>query len=589
MDELQDHVDDTIFSKEVQDTVPKPTKFWKRPSAEDVDTYVSTAITKPDRCLELEGICSNCLGFYMFTRYLRDIGKVIFAEFLIDVAIYKKTHRMLRREIAAVIVSRYLSPSGCKFPVERNPPVPCNLCRSQPMTDDSLRWRKYIDAESECNILKIVGSPLETVHEVIESCEEGKEDYPPILFDELEYIVFSCMRCNHFDNFKQTSRYTEYLHFMILSEQPASADDFTLFRVLGRGGFGVVNGCKHRQTGKLYAMKVMDRKRIKLMKAEMLILAERATLTMLDSPFVVGLKYAFSSPEELYLILDLMTGGDLGYALYKRGPFKQQEAMYYGVRTLLGLKALHDLGVVFRDLKPENILMDGTGKTKLSDLGLAVRVSKNGITGTCGSRGYWAPEMLRRDQHGRRIRYRLSVDWFSFGCVMYEFLSGICPFRSVEARKWKGIESREQAMDTATLEMEPTFNPVLFDETAIDFIQKLLCKDERQRLGAQGPQEVMQHPFFADVNWEAHIADQVPPPYVPNKELHVASQNEIGQFEDKRGDSLQLTSLDMEIFEGWDYIRSNAFLEEVVGFKTFEEKHGRIAVFDPGNMCCNIS
>jgi hypothetical protein len=237
--------------------------------------------------------------------------------------------------------------------------------------------------------------------------------FPDDLFDKLEFIVFCSLRTAHQDSFRASNYYTEYINFIMLSTKPLTIDDFTLFRVLGRGGFGVVNGCKHSHTGKLYAMKVMERKRIKAMRAEMLVLTERNTMLMLDSPFIVGLKYAFTTPTELYLILDLMLGGDLGYLLYRRGPFNSLEVKYYAARTVLGLKALHDLGIVFRgkmraqlksltdcwlnvyacclfaDLKPENILMDQAGRTRLSDLGLAVPVYKKGITGTCGSRGYW--------------------------------------------------------------------------------------------------------------------------------------------------------------------------------------------------------
>jgi beta-adrenergic-receptor kinase len=74
--------------------------------------------------------------------------------------------------------------------------------------------------------------------------------------------------------------------------------------------------------------------------------------------------------------------------------------------------------------------MDERGRTKISDLGLAVKVPKNGISGACGTRGYWAPEMLKKNEEtGAKQKYSLPVDWFSLGCVLYEFLFGTCPFR----------------------------------------------------------------------------------------------------------------------------------------------------------------
>ena len=84
---------------------------------------------------------------------------------------------------------------------------------------------------------------------------------------------------------------------------------------------------------------------------------------------------------------------------------------------------LHQNGIVYRDLKPDNILMDERGKTRISDLGLACKVTPD-LVGTYGTRGYWAPEMLMKDGKGHRIRYTQAVDWFSFGCVVYEMIIG---------------------------------------------------------------------------------------------------------------------------------------------------------------------
>jgi beta-adrenergic-receptor kinase len=219
-------------------------------------------------------------------------------------------------------------------------------------------------------------------------------------------------------------------------EQPVVQEDFVLFRVLGRGGFGMVYGCKRAYTGRLAAMKIMDLKRVKNKKAESLCLNEKKIMAGINSPFIVCMKAAFMTRKDLYLILDLMIGGDLGFHLSRKGRFSIAEAKYYTARIVVGIAALHDLSIVYRDLKPENILMDENGRTKISDLGLACRVGSSGVSGTCGTRGYWAPEMLRRDAKGKRERYSVSVDWFSLGCVIYEFIYGICPFRTERAKRW---------------------------------------------------------------------------------------------------------------------------------------------------------
>ena len=130
-----------------------------------------------------------------------------------------------------------------------------------------------------------------------------------------------------------------------------------------------MNGCKKTQSGQLYAMKALCRKRIKLKKAADLCLNEKSILQMIHSPFIVCMQYAFTTPKDIYLILDLMVGGDLGFYLHRTGSFNPSETKYFVARTVLGLKALHDVQVVYRDLKPENILMDNKGRTKISDLG----------------------------------------------------------------------------------------------------------------------------------------------------------------------------------------------------------------------------
>lgn len=123
-----------------------------------------------------------------------------------------------------------------------------------------------------------------------------------------------------------------------------------------------MNACKKATTGKLYAMKQMSKKRIKMKRCEPFIVSERAFLTRVHSPYVVNLAYAFASATDVYLVLDLMIGGDLSFHIKARGRFSLAEAKYYTARTLLGIAALHDLGIVHRDLKPENILMDVHGK-----------------------------------------------------------------------------------------------------------------------------------------------------------------------------------------------------------------------------------
>ena len=261
--------------------------------------------------------------------------------------------------------------------------------------------------------------------------------YDDHLWDKLDAIVFKQLSDKVASGFKGSLMHEKMCQFLYLQEAVVNEDDFALFRVLGRGGFGMVNGCKKCTSGKvracayvrvyvrvceyrsdgaetrlrtgakerkrryfhasleaprkeerrllsnerrlltkinpaisslrsptpqLYAMKVMNKKRVKIKRSEQLTLNERIALAAVDSPFVVNLKYAFVSELDLFLIMDLMTGGDLSFHLAQKQKFTKEEAQYYAARIMLGCQALHDEQYVYRDLKPENILMGDDGK-----------------------------------------------------------------------------------------------------------------------------------------------------------------------------------------------------------------------------------
>ena len=331
---------------------------------------------------------------------------------------------------------------------------------------------------------------------------------PLNLFDKLDLMIFGYLKKMYYENFKSSALWRKYYEYLYLSTRNVVEDDFAILRILGKGGFGLVKACKRCTTGKMFAVKKLNKKGIKYRKATALCLNERDVLAIIRSPFVVCLRYAFTTKTDLYLILDLMTGGDLGFHLSRKGRFSEIETKYYAARTLLGLAAMHDKNIAYRDLKPENILMDEEGYTKISDLGLACKVGKTGLSGTCGTRGYWAPEMIYRDGEGKRGRYSATVDWFSFGCCLFEFMYGCSPFRTEKAQRWGDtprIEKadRDKAINISILEMEPDYDERIFNPLLTDLISKLLIKDGKKRLGSNGYKEIAAHPWFAGESQEA--------------------------------------------------------------------------------------
>eukprot|EP00596_Hydrurales_sp_CCMP1899_P010160 CAMPEP_0119055114 /NCGR_PEP_ID=MMETSP1177-20130426/75519_1 /TAXON_ID=2985 /ORGANISM="Ochromonas sp, Strain CCMP1899" /LENGTH=607 /DNA_ID=CAMNT_0007035569 /DNA_START=227 /DNA_END=2047 /DNA_ORIENTATION=+ len=607
MEELQDAIEDAQYMNAIHDDVPKPTKEWKWPVNEELQGFLAKIKATNPHSLEAEGFCrGGSLGLYLFMRFCKEQGSgaKLLAGFIEDVATFRvgfsqSSTAVISKKIesdyvvngsggnaddppkrrAANITRNLISMSGKAkngsislsssrtVVANMEPAAPIDgpvIAASESTKESDSLWKQYMSLDTAKNAIKVVGAPVDRVIELLRDidpqCEvEVKGTILKIkmdIFDELDEIVFSYLRDAYYESFKRSIWWTKHHQYLCLTERKVVEDDFAIFRVLGRGGFGLVNACKRCTTGKLYAMKMLNKKRIKMKKAEALCLQERNILAIIHSPYVVCLKYAFATPTDLYLILDLMTGGDLGFHLTRKGRFSEKEAKYYAARTLLGLASMHEKNIVYRDLKPENILMDEEGYTKISDLGLACKVGRSGLSGTCGTRGYWAPEMLRRDSQDKRERYSVTVDWFSFGCCVYEFMYGISPFRTDKARKWGDFPKtdkadRDKAIDLAIQQMDPEFDDHVFDHIIKDLLLKLLCKDGKHRLGANGYKEIIAHPWFASIDWD-NIAKSKPPMKPSAKDINTATQSEIGSFTDEKlSKKFILTEEDHKTYEKW--------------------------------------
>lgn len=188
-----------------------------------------------------------------------------------------------------------------------------------------------------------------------------------VYLQQLTYIDEVC-KCQTFMSFLNVDddKFRTYLKESQLMEKgrkhrQVTIDDFELLKVIGRGSFGKVMQVRKKDTGTVYAMKIL--KKVKLVAANQIIntKTERHLLKSLKHPFLISLQYAFQTKEKLYMVIDYMLGGELFFHLSK-GKFNEERATFYTAELVLAFEFLHTKGIIYRDLKPENVLLDADGR-----------------------------------------------------------------------------------------------------------------------------------------------------------------------------------------------------------------------------------
>jgi len=379
-------------------------------------------------------------------------------------------------------------------------------------------------------------------------------EYPTDLFKVYDSVIRSSLEKNYFHRFLISEKFTRYLQWKLVElSMHLTMNDFSVHRIIGRGGFGEVYGCRKADTGTMYAMKCLYKKRIKLKKGESLALNERCMLQRVDSPFIVCISYAFQSPDKLCFVLDLMNGGDLHYQLTQRGTFNENEVRFYAAEILLGLDHMHQKKIVYRDLKPANILLDERGHTKISDLGLACDLSQKKPYASVGTHGYIAPEVLQRGKS-----YGSGADWFSYGCTIYKLLRGHSPFRTSKTKD-------KSEIDRMTLNEEVEMHKS-FSEEMVEFLSGLFKKDVNERLGCKGRggAELKEASFFKHLDWEQiERRNYVPPLTPPRGEVNAADAFDIGNFDDDETKGIKLNESDQSLYDEFDLVVSSRWQKEV--------------------------
>ncbi|KAH3739391.1 ribosomal protein S6 kinase alpha-1-like isoform X2 [Dreissena polymorpha] len=279
---------------------------------------------------------------------------------------------------------------------------------------------------------------------------------------------------------------------------------FELLKVLGQGSFGkvfLVRKISGKDTGTLFAMKVLKKATLKVRDRQRTKM-ERDILADVNHPYIVRLHYAFQTEGKLYLILEFLRGGDLFTRLSKEVMFTEEDVKFYLAELALALDHLHSIGIVYRDLKPENILLDSDGHIKLTDFGLSKEslFEDKKTYSFCGTVEYMAPEVVNRKGHGT------AADWWSYGVLMFEMLTGALPFQGSNRK-----ETMTQILK-AKLGM-----PGFLSLEAQSLLRALFKRNPQNRLGSSnsGIEELKSHAFFASIDWIKLMKREVSPPFKP--------------------------------------------------------------------------
>ncbi|XP_017020988.1 cAMP-dependent protein kinase catalytic subunit 2-like isoform X1 [Drosophila kikkawai] len=286
--------------------------------------------------------------------------------------------------------------------------------------------------------------------------------------------------------------------------------------VLGHGSFGTVLLVKEKKGKNYFAAKMMSKDLLVAHKQVQHVHNEKHVLSATRFPFLIHLVDSSKDNDYLYLILPVVSGGELFTYLRRVRKFNEKQARFYGAQVVLALEYLHQMHLIYRDLKPENILLDMRGYIKLTDFGFAKRV--DGRTSTlCGTPEYLAPEIVQLRP------YNKSVDWWALGILIYEFVAGHSPFSDYShdvLLMYNRICNKDYKM--------PHFFTNMLKSLVDDFLQVEFSR----RLGNsnEGAIDVKTHPWFQGIEWFAMLNQEVPPPYKPT----ISGDEDLSNFQNFR-------------------------------------------------------
>ena len=282
-----------------------------------------------------------------------------------------------------------------------------------------------------------------------------------------------------------------------------SRNIFEFCYVIGKGGFGKVWKVRHKKSKQFYALKEMSKLKVLDKKSEKSINSERELLSKLHNPFIVNMHYAFQDAENLYLVMDLMPGGDLRFHISRHKKFSEEQTRFFICGIIIALEYIHSNNVIHRDIKPENLVLDENGYVRLTDFGIAKENMPDNKSETSGTPGYMSPEVMKALNHS------FPVDFFALGVIGYEFMKGERPYVGKNRK-----EIKEQIL-AKQVELKAEDISEGWSKESADCINKLLIRKPENRIGYNGINELKMHPWLKYYPWEMLYLKTLPSPFIP--------------------------------------------------------------------------
>ncbi|NWU66621.1 ST32A kinase, partial [Pterocles burchelli] len=270
-------------------------------------------------------------------------------------------------------------------------------------------------------------------------------------------------------------------------------DHFEILRAIGKGSFGKVCVVQKNDTKKMYAMKYMNKQKCVERNEVRNVFKELQIMQGLEHPFLVNLWYSFQDEEDMFMVVDLLLGGDLRYHLQQNVRFQEGTVKLFICELVLALDYLQRRSIIHRDIKPDNILLDEHGHVHITDFNIATMLTKEiQVTTIAGTKPYMAPEMFNSM---KPTGYSFAVDWWSLGITAYELL---------RAR-------------THLYPPRPCFHPrgSRFLTSSLYLLLQLLEPNPEKRFSQL--KDIQGSPYLSDVNWDAVLQKRIMPEFIPTK------------------------------------------------------------------------